>query len=402
MLKGKTIVLGVSGGIAVYKAAALTSKLAQSGADVHVIMTASASKFVTPLTFQTLSRNRVHVDTFDEQDASVVAHIDLADKADLVVIAPATANIIGKLAHGLADDMLSTTLLATTAPILVCPAMNVHMLEHAAVQDNLRLLQERGVQFVQPGTGQLACGYVGQGRLAEPEEIFSSIQRMLAPDEPLRGRKVLVTAGGTVERIDPVRYLTNDSSGKMGYAVAQAAREMGAEVTLISANVSLPAPSGVHIVPVVSAREMYEAVMARLAEQDLIVKAAAVADYRPQTQAKQKIKKSEAELTITLEKTEDILAEIGRRKQNQFVIGFAAETDRLEEHAMAKAVSKNCDLIAANDVSGKQGGFGADHNELFVYDAQGLVAQIPLMLKLDAARRLLMLAAERMNGSGSK
>ncbi len=397
MLNGKTIVLGVTGGIAVYKAAALTSRLAQSGAEVHVIMTESAAKFVTPLTFQTLSRQPVHTDTFAERDASVVAHIDLADRADLFVVAPATANIIAKMACGLADDMLSTTLLATTAPILVAPAMNVHMYEHPAVQANMQTLRERGVHFIEPGVGQLACGYVGRGRLAEPEEIYAEIVRLMMPDRTLAGRKVLVTAGGTLERIDPVRYITNDSSGKMGYAAAQAAQEMGAEVTLISANVSLPVPRGVELVPVVSTRDMYEAVMKRLDAQDLIIKTAAVADYRPAVQSAQKIKKSEEQMTLVLEKTEDILAEIGRRKKGQFIIGFAAETEHLEEHAMKKVRSKGCDLIAANDVSQQGIGFGADHNELHIFDQNGLVKKIPRSSKLEAARELLRLAAERMN-----
>lgn len=397
MLNGKTIVLGVTGGIAVYKAAALTSRLAQSGAEVHVIMTESAAKFVTPLTFQTLSRQPVHKDTFAERDASVVAHIDLADRADLFVVAPATANIIAKMACGLADDMLSTTLLATTAPILVAPAMNVHMYEHPAVQANMQTLRERGVHFIEPGVGQLACGYVGRGRLAEPEEIYAEIVRLMMPDRTLAGRKVLVTAGGTLERIDPVRYITNDSSGKMGYAAAQAAQEMGAEVTLISANVSLPVPRGVELVPVVSTRDMYEAVMKRLDAQDLIIKTAAVADYRPAVQSAQKIKKSEEQMTLVLEKTEDILAEIGRRKKGQFIIGFAAETEHLEEHAMKKVRSKGCDLIAANDVSQQGIGFGADHNELHIFDQNGLVKKIPRSSKLEAARELLRLAAERMN-----
>jgi len=396
MLKGRTIVLGVSGGIAVYKAAALTSKLAQSGADVHVIMTESAMKFVSPLTFQTLSRNRVHTDTFDEQDPSVVGHIALADRADLFVVAPATANIIGKLACGIADDMLSTTLLATTAPVVMAPAMNVHMYQHAAVQENMQTLRRRGVRFIEPGVGQLACGYVGQGRLAEPEQIYDEIVRLLTPDQTLAGYRVLVTAGGTLERIDPVRYITNDSSGKMGYAIAQAAQEMGASVTLVSANVSLPAPAGVDLVKVVSTRDMYDAVMARLDEQDLVIKAAAVADYRPAVQAQQKIKKKDERLTLELERTEDILAEIGRRKSRQFVVGFAAETHDLEANAMKKVISKNCDLVAANDVSSSIAGFRSDHNELKLYDASGLAGTIPLMPKLEVARQLLRFVAERM------
>lgn len=279
-LNGKTIVLGVSGGIAAYKAAALCSKLAQAGAEVRVIMTASAVKFVAPLTFQTLSRHEVAVDTFDEKDASVVQHIDLADRADLFVVAPATANVIGKMAHGLGDDMLSTTLLATTAPVLVAPAMNVHMYAHPAVQQNMKTLADRGVRFVEPGTGQLACGYVGKGRLAEPEEIVRAIEQHFAEDGRLKGKRVLITAGATLERIDPVRYISNDSSGKMGYAIAEAAARMGADVTLVSGKVSVPVPPGVTLVQAESTLEMRDAVLSRMDDQDVIIKAAAVADYR--------------------------------------------------------------------------------------------------------------------------
>jgi phosphopantothenoylcysteine decarboxylase/phosphopantothenate--cysteine ligase len=398
VLQGKTIVLGVCGGIAAYKAAALTSKLTQAGAVVRVIMTRSAVQFVAPLTFQTLSRHHVFVDTFDEKDPAVVSHINLADSADLVLIAPATANMIGKLALGLGDDMLSTTLLATMAPIWVAPAMNVHMYANPAVQTNMETLLRRGVRFIEPGEGQLACGYVGKGRLAEPEEIFAAVERHFQ-GEPgrLAGKRVLVTAGGTVERLDPVRYLTNDSSGKMGYAIAEEAVRMGAKVTLVSGPSALSVPEGVQLVPVQSALDMREAVLSRLGESQLIIKAAAVADYRPAVVAEQKIKKKADSLTLELIKNPDILQEIGTLKTNkQFVIGFAAETEALDEHAMDKLKRKNCDLIVGNDVSQEGAGFGGDTNVVRFYDQNGLVQALPIQSKWDVARKLLELAAERM------
>ncbi|NQX57478.1 bifunctional phosphopantothenoylcysteine decarboxylase/phosphopantothenate--cysteine ligase CoaBC [Paenibacillus qinlingensis] len=398
VLQGKTIVLGVCGGIAAYKAAALTSKLTQAGAVVRVIMTRSAVQFVAPLTFQTLSRHHVFVDTFDEKDPAVVSHINLADSADLVLIAPATANTIGKLALGLGDDMLSTTLLATMAPIWVAPAMNVHMYANPAVQTNMETLLRRGVRFIEPGEGQLACGYVGKGRLAEPEEIFAAVERHFQGEAGrLAGKRVLVTAGGTVERLDPVRYLTNDSSGKMGYAIAEEAVRMGAKVTLVSGPSALSVPEGVQLVSVQSALDMREAVLSRLAESQLIIKAAAVADYRPAVVAEQKIKKKADSLTLELVKNPDILQEIGTLKtKKQFVIGFAAETERLDEHAMDKLKRKNCDLIVGNDVSQEGAGFGGDTNVVRFYDQNGLVQALPIQSKWDVARKLLELAAERM------
>lgn len=396
MLKGKTIVLGVTGGIAAYKAAALCSALVQGGAEVRVIMTESACEFITPLTFQTISRKPVITDIFDENDPSVVSHIDLADSADLFVIAPATANMIAKMALGLADDMLSTTLLATTAPILVAPAMNVHMYAHPAVQHNMEILRQRGVMFFDPAEGQLACGYVGKGRLAEPKDIYEAIGRHFASQPLLAGKKLLVTAGGTIERIDPVRYITNDSSGKMGYAIAQAAKEMGAEVTLISANTSLPSPSGVQVVPVVSAEDMYYAVLDRMNQMDIIVKAAAVADYRPVLIEDKKIKKNEETLSISLEKTKDILKTIGERKTTQFVVGFAAETDNLEAYALEKLRKKNCDLLVANDVTLPGAGFGTDSNVVHIFDQKGLVEALPLLPKKEVAVRILELIAVRL------
>ncbi|SHE11627.1 DNA/pantothenate metabolism flavoprotein [Chlamydia abortus] len=402
ILKGKSILLGVSGGIAVYKAVSLCSKLAQAGADVRVIMTESAVKFVAPLTFQTLSRHHVMTDTFEEKDPSVVSHIDLADHADLVVIAPATANILAKMALGIGDDMLSTTLLATTAPILAAPAMNVHMYEHPAVLNNMETLRERGVHFIEPGEGQLACGYVGKGRLAEPEQIYEAIVAMLQPDLPLQGKKVLVTAGGTVERLDPVRYLSNDSSGKMGYAVAEEARGMGAEVVLISAPSSLPRPEGVEFVPVVSALDMLSAVMERLKDVDIVIKAAAVADYRPAEASPVKIKKKDEEMTIRLVKNPDILQQIGERKTKQYVIGFAAETNDLEANGLDKLRRKNCDLMVANDVTLEGAGFGTDTNIVTLLDKDGNVERLPILSKREVARHLLKLAAERLPSAGGE
>lgn len=397
VLNGKTIVLGVSGGIAAYKAAALCSKLAQAGAEVRVIMTASAVKFIAPLTFQTLSRHEVAVDTFDEKDASVVQHIDLADRADLFVVAPATANMIGKMALGLGDDMLSTTLLATTAPILVAPAMNVHMYAHPAVQQNMKTLADRGVRFVEPGTGQLACGYVGKGRLAEPEDIVLAIERHFAEGERLKGKRILVTAGATVERIDPVRYISNDSSGKMGYAIAEAAARMGAVVTLVSGKASVPVPPGVTLVQVESTLEMLDAVLSRMDDQDVIVKTAAVADYRPAEQHEHKIKKTEDVMTMKLVKNPDILKLIGERKTNQLVVGFAAETRELEKFAMDKLRRKRCDLLVANDVTLEGAGFGTDTNIVRIFDANGLVEALPMMGKREVASRLLGLIAARLS-----
>jgi len=386
----------VCGGIAAYKAAALCSKLTQAGASVRVIMTESAAKLVQPLTFQALSKHQVMVDTFDEKDASVVMHINMADSADLVIVAPATANMLAKMAYGLADDMLSTTLLAVTAPILVAPAMNVHMYEHPATQNNMSILRARGVHFIDPGEGQLACGYVGKGRMAEPEEILVAAEQVLTPDQPLIGKKVLITAGGTVERIDPVRYLTNDSSGKMGFALAEAARDLGADVTVIAAKTTVHEPGGVQLVRVESASDMLNAVMDRLQASDIIIKAAAVADYRPAEQAPQKIKKKEETLTLTLVKNPDILQQIGDSKTNQFVVGFAAETEQTAEHAMDKLRRKNCDLLVANDVTVEGAGFGTDTNVVTVFDRSGLVEELPLLSKREVANRLLRMIAGRI------
>jgi phosphopantothenoylcysteine decarboxylase/phosphopantothenate--cysteine ligase len=394
--KDKTVLLGISGGIAAFKAASLCSKLVQAGAEVRVIMTESAAQFITPLTLQTLSRHPVHIDTFDERNPAVVSHIDLADRADVVIVAPATANIIAKLAWGLADDMLSTTLLATTAQVLIAPAMNVHMFEHPAVIHNISLLASRGVRFIEPGTGQLACGYVGKGRLAEPEEIMEAAKILLAGNQSLKGKRVLVTAGGTVERIDPVRYLTNDSSGKMGFAIAEAARNRGAEVTVIAARTFVEPPSGVTLIRVESASEMYDAVMKELDKADIVVKSAAVADYRPVRRMDRKLKKSGDSLMLELEKTTDILQEAGNRKTGQFLVGFAAETGDLAHFAMDKLQRKKCDLIVANDVAEEGAGFHHDTNIVRVFGPEGLAASWPILSKREVAERLLDLITERI------
>lgn len=406
-LQGKIIVLGVSGGIAAYKAATICSQLKQKGADVRVIMTKSATQFVQPLTFQTLSRNHVYIDTFEEADQNVVSHIDLADHADLFLISPATANIIGKLANGIADDMLSTTLLATEAPVWMAPAMNGHMLNHPAVQENIDKLVSRGVRMIQPGEGQLACGYVGKGRLAEPEEIIAEVEAYFhsieltgpssSPDPHelwWRGKKLLITAGPTREEIDPVRYLSNYSSGKMGYAIAQAAVELGAQVTLISGPVSLTAPVGVKIISIHSTEEMYEAVMHEYEQIDVVIKAAAVADYQPVQIEEIKIKKLEDTLVLNLKKTKDILLTLGQQKRNQILVGFAAETDRLEEHALKKLKKKNLDFVVANNVTTEGAGFGTETNLVTVYSKSGEKIELPLMTKLEVAKKLLRTVAE--------
>lgn len=363
MIANKNILLCVSGGIAVYKAVALVSKLTQAGAHVKVMMTESATRFVTPLSFQVMSKHDVYTDTFDEKDSGVIAHIDLADWADLVIVAPATANIIGKLANGIADDMVSTTILATTSKVWIAPAMNVHMYDHPAVKRNIASLVKDGYEFIEPSEGILACGYVGKGRLEEPEKIVSLIEHFFEPKFlPLKGKKVVVSAGPTRERIDPVRYLTNFSSGKMGYAMASAAQKLGAETILVSGPVELDPPVGVKLISVESAEEMLQAILKEFDDSDIVVKAAAVADYRPKNSLSQKMKKQVGDASIELERTTDILLTLGERKQHQLLIGFAAETNDVLEYAKGKLIKKNADYIIANDVSKLDRGFGTDSN----------------------------------------
>lgn len=387
-LKDKKILLCVSGGIAVFKAAALTSQLYKQGAEVKVMMTASAQQFVTPLTFQTMSRNYVYYDTFDEKDPEKVAHIDLADWADVVVVAPATANIIAKIANGIADDMISTTITATTAPILLAPAMNSHMYEHPPVKKNMQTLASLGYQFIEPGEGLLACGYVGKGRLAEPEEIILAIETHFANTNnvPLAGKKVLVTAGPTIEVIDPVRYFTNRSTGKMGFAIAEVARELGAEVTLVSGPTVLETPYGVNRINVHSAAEMYDQVLQHYSNTHIVVKSAAVADYRPKEVFEDKVKKQEdGELHIVMERTKDILAELGKQKQEQTLIGFAAESTNVEKFALQKLESKNLDMIVANNIKEEGSGFGVDTNTVTIFKRNGSKRELPMMTKREVA-----------------
>ncbi|WP_257061294.1 bifunctional phosphopantothenoylcysteine decarboxylase/phosphopantothenate--cysteine ligase CoaBC [Priestia megaterium] len=402
MMKGKRILLCVSGGIAVYKAAALTSKLVQAGAEVKVMMTASACEFVTPLTFQALSRNPVYTDTFDEKDPSVIAHIDLADWPDLILVAPATANMIGKIANGLADDMISTTLLAATAPVWIAPAMNVHMYEHPAVKKNMSTLSSFGYSFVEPGEGYLACGYVGKGRLEEPETIVSLISSYFSKvsdtQKILEGINVLVTAGPTVERIDPVRFFTNRSTGKMGYALAEQAAKLGASVTLVTGPTNLEYPKGVQVVQIESAQQMLEAVMQRYHEADVVIKSAAVADYRPKHVFDQKMKKQPGEAVLELERTTDILRTLGERKEHQLLVGFAAETEQVDEYAQKKLASKNLDMIVANNVTTEGAGFGTDTNIVTLYKRSGESKELPILSKHDVATEVLKEVKEMLEG----
>ena len=400
-MQNKNILLCVTGGIAVYKAVALTSKLTQAGMNVKVIMTASARKFVNPLSFQAMSKNDVFYDTFDEKDSKVIAHIDLADWADAAVIAPATANVIGKVANGIADDMISTILLAVTAPIFIAPAMNVHMYEHKAVQRNMNRLREDGYTFIEPNEGYLACGYVGKGRLEEPEAIVEVLSAHFDTDKlPLSGKKVLITAGPTRERIDPVRYVSNYSTGKMGYSLAEAALKMGAEVTLVSGPVTVTAPPNARLISVESASEMYEAVMAEMGSANIIIGTAAVADYKPAEAATQKIKKQDDDVSLAMTRTKDILAEAGKRKSGQILVGFAAETNNVEEYAKKKLVKKNADMIVANDVMKEGAGFGTDTNIVTLYKKDGTSVELPLMSKLQTAEAILHEVA-RMEAIGA-
>lgn len=394
MIQGKKILLCVSGGIAVYKAAALTSKLSQAGHEVRVIMSRSAMEFVAPLTFQALSRNDVYFDTFDEKNSKVIAHIDLADWADLILVAPATANIIGKMANGIADSMLTTTLLAATAPVWIAPAMNVHMYDHPAVKKNIQTLYEYGCQFIEPSEGFLACGYVGRGRLEEPEKIVQLITSFFQKETalPLKGIKVLVTAGPTIEKLDPVRYFSNKSTGKMGYAIAEEAVRMGAEVTLVSGPSHLTAPCGAEVIKVESAEEMFQAVISRYEEQDLVIKSAAVADYRPSEVYGHKVKKQDGPLSVEMERTKDILKELGMRKKNQVLVGFAAETDHVAEYAERKLHAKNLDMIVSNNINMEGAGFGTDTNQVALHFKDGSVKELPMLSKKEAAKEILLKA----------
>ncbi len=396
MLQGKTVVLGVTGGIAAYKMPNLASALVKLGCNVQVLMTQNATQFITAVTFETLTGNKALVDTFDRNFSFQVEHIAVADQADLVMIAPATANVIAKLAHGLADDMLTTTVLACNCPKIVVPAMNTKMYENPVTQDNLNILRHYGWEVVEPASGYLACGAVGKGKLPEPEALLQVILHYLAHKKDMMGKKVLVTAGPTQEALDPVRYLTNHSSGKMGYAIAQAAARRGAQVTLVSGPVALKRLPYVETVDVVSAQEMFEAVTTRAAEQDIIIKAAAVADYRPTVVAEDKMKKSDDALSIPLERTQDILGWLGQHRQpGQFLCGFSMETQNMVENSRKKLEKKRVDMIAANNLKVEGAGFGVDTNLLTLITKDGL-DELPMVTKEAAADLLLDSILKRM------
>lgn len=399
MLAGKKIVLGVTGGIAVYKAVDLVSRLRKQRAEVKVVMTEAATKFVSPLTFREISANPVVVSMWEEIHEYSIEHIALAAWADLFVIAPATANMIGKMAAGIADDMLSTTVMATTAPVLVCPAMNSNMYLNAATQQNLATLKARGAFLLEPGYGLMACGTTGPGRLPEPAEIVTTIEAHFARTLDMNGKRVLVTAGGTREAIDPVRYIGNRSSGKMGYAIAEAAVARGAAVTLVS-TAALPSPAGVNVVKVESAEEMRQAVLAAYDAADIVVKAAAVADYRPTIVADKKIKKAaEDSLTIVLQRNPDILQELGSRKKSQFLVGFAAETHDLEAYAKEKIAKKNLDMIVANDVTAAGAGFGTETNIVKFLFPDGSKTELSCLPKRAVADKLFDAVLQRLPGA---
>ncbi len=399
MLKDRNIVLGVTGGIAAYKAAELVRELVRAGAKVHVVMTQSAQAFVTPLTFQTLSGNPVITELFSLIEESEIGHIALADKAEVLVIAPATANMIGKIAGGIADDMLTTIVMATKAPVLLAPAMNVHMWENSGCQENIQKLRSRGFHFIDPESGELACGYEGKGRLAEVSAIVEEIRAILSPQDFAR-ETVLITAGPTEESIDPVRFITNRSSGKMGFAMAHAALRRGAEVILISGPTALPPPPKVKFISVRSTAQMREAVLTNLKNASILLMAAAVSDYRPRQAAAGKIKKSQAEMVLALERNPDILAEAGRQKDHRILVGFAAETENLLRNARSKLKEKNLDLIVANDVTLPGAGFEVDTNIVKFLDRSRKVEELPLMTKEELADRILDRVAQLKKSAG--
>ena len=389
MLKGKTVLLGVTGGIAAYKAAYLASALVKLHASVEVILTEHATEFITPLTFEQLTGNRCMVNTFDRSFSHQVEHISLAQRTDLVMVAPATANVCAKLAHGLADDMLTTTVLACRCPKLIAPAMNTNMYENPVTRDNLETLRKYGWQIIEPAAGRLACGAVGKGKLPEPDLLVQYILKELAFPKDLLGKTVLVTAGPTQESLDPVRYLTNHSTGKMGCAIARNAMLRGAKVILISGPISIPAPPFVEVVPVVSAEDMFRAVVQRSPEADLIIKSAAVADYTPTTVAENKMKKSDGELSIPLTRTQDILKYLGEHhRDDQVICGFSMETEHMLENSRAKLQKKNVDMICANNLKVAGAGFGVDTNVLTLITRED-VQELPMMSKDAAAGQIL-------------
>lgn len=388
MLAGKHIVLGVTGSIAAYKIASLASMLVKQKADVTVIMTQNATNFINPITFETLTGNKCLVDTFDRNFQYSVEHVSLAKQADVFLIAPASANVIAKAAHGLADDMLTTTLLACTCPKIVAPAMNTRMFQNEIVQDNMKILKKYGMEVIHPASGYLACGDTGEGKMPEPEVLLEYIIKAVTPKD-MAGKRVLVTAGPTQEKLDPVRYISNHSTGKMGYAIARAAMLRGAEVTLVSGKVAITPPMGVEVVPIVSAADMAKAVKERAQEQDIIIKAAAVADYRPVMVAEEKMKKKDGDMTIPLERTEDILAYLGNhRRPGQFLCGFSMETEHMLENSRAKLEKKNIDMIVANNLKQAGAGFGTDTNVVTLL-TRANTRELPLMKKEEVADELL-------------
>ncbi len=389
MLTGKTIVLGVTGGIAAYKSANLASMLVKLNADVHVIMTHNATHFITPMTFETLTNNKCIVDTFDRNFSFDVKHVSLAKKGDLFVVAPCTANVIGKLAHGICDDMLTTTMLATKAPKLIAPAMNTGMWENPILQDNLLKLKGYGYHIIDPIIGRLACGDTGTGKMNSEEVIVEHILTFLAKEHDLKGKRFLITAGPTQEAIDPVRYITNHSSGKMGYAIAKMARLRGAEVTLVSGPVNIRPFEGVDVVPVVSAQDMFQAVTSRSGEADVVIMCSAVADYTPAVYSDQKVKKHDDEMAIQLTRTQDILGWLGEHKSaNQTLVGFSMETENLIENSRAKLLKKHADLICANSIAGGQTGFAVDTNKVTLITNE-TVTELPLCSKEETADKIL-------------
>lgn len=398
MLKGKHVLLGVTGGIAAYKAAGLASMLAKLHAQVHVIMTKNAEQMISPHVFEALTGSRVVDDVFDRCSGYHVAHIAMAQEADVVMIAPASANMIAKLAHGIADDMLSTTMLAVTAPVYVVPAMNTRMLEHAATQENIEKLKSYGYHVIEPASGYLACGDTGKGKMPEPEELLEYILYESAFQKDLSGKKVLITAGPTVEPIDPVRYITNHSTGKMGYALAQNAVQRGAQVTLVTGPVNLKAPLFANVLKVQTSQEMYDAVDSCFDEQDLVVMAAAVADYRPAHSAAEKIKKKDAVSTLTLERTKDILGSMSERKKNQFLCGFSMETEHMLENSRAKLEKKNLDMIVANNLRMEGAGFGTDTNIVTLITKNG-EQELPKMSKDEVAEAVFDRILDELHSS---
>ena len=389
MLKGKRIILGVSGSIAAYKIANLASALVKLHADVHVVMTKNATNFIHPITFETLTGNKCLVDTFDRNFEYSVEHVELAKSADVLMVAPATANVIGKMAHGLADDMLTTTILACQCPKIVAPAMNTRMFRNSIVQDNIKLLKCYGIEVIDPASGYLACGDTGEGKMPEPEILLQYILKALVVKKDLEGVNVLVSAGPTREAIDPVRYITNHSTGKMGYAVARAAAMRGAHVTLVSGPTEIDPPPFVEVVDVVSAEEMFKAITSRASKQDIIIKTAAVADYRPAVVATEKVKKKDGDMSIHLERTKDILAYLGEHKrEGQFLCGFSMETENMLENSITKLVKKNLDMVIANNLKVEGAGFGTNTNVVTVITRKG-GEQLPLMSKDEVADKIL-------------